>query len=75
MLLLIVLTLLFGYLARVFIKIGLHQRLPLVLGPVSLEKIPDRAAKQYGNKIIFTITEPIWCNEWRTGCYIEEESF
>jgi len=54
MLLLIVLTLLFGYLARVFIKIGLHQRLPLVLGPVSLEKIPDRAAKKYGNKIIFT---------------------
>jgi long-chain acyl-CoA synthetase len=54
MLLLIAATILTGYIVRVLIKMGFHQRLPLAFRSISLEKIPDRAANKYGDRIIFT---------------------
>lgn len=37
-----------GYLLFVLARLGLHQRLPLALGPISLDTIPDRAAATHG---------------------------
>jgi long-chain acyl-CoA synthetase len=46
------------YIFSIIIKLGLHQRLPLALGKISIQNIPDRAAKKYGNQILFTADEP-----------------
>jgi acyl-coenzyme A synthetase/AMP-(fatty) acid ligase len=39
-------------------RLGLHQRLPLALGRISLEAIPDRAARRHRDKPLFTTDEP-----------------
>lgn len=54
----IILTLLVLYIFSIVIKLGLHQRLPLAFSKISIEKIPDRAAKKYGNKILFSADKP-----------------
>ena len=46
------------YIFSIIIKLGLHQRLPLALGNISIQNIPDRAAKKYGNQILFTADKP-----------------
>lgn len=43
-----------AYALVVAVRLGVHQRLPLLLGPISLEAIPDRAAKKHGDRILFT---------------------
>ena len=43
-------------------RLGLHQRLPLALRPISLERIPDRAARRYGDRPLFTCDRPV---SWR----------
>ncbi len=58
MLFLLILGLVFGYALFLSIRLGLHQRLPLALGPVSLERILDRAAIKYGEKVLFTSDKP-----------------
>jgi long-chain acyl-CoA synthetase len=50
--------LVFAYLAFVAIRLGLHQRLPLALSRISLERIPDRAATKYGEAVLFTSDQP-----------------
>ncbi len=57
-LIIIAATLILSYLVFLLISLGFHQRLPLALMPISLEKIPDRAARKYGNRILFTTDEP-----------------
>ena len=47
-----------GYLAFVCASIGLHERLWLALGPISLEKIADAAAGKFGDRVLFTSDEP-----------------
>lgn len=54
----VVSALTFAYLAFVAIRLGLHQRLPLALGRISLEKIIDRAAAKHGEKTLFTSDLP-----------------
>ena len=54
----IIIALLALYIFSIIIKLGLLQRLPLALGKISIENIPDRAAKKYGNQILFTADEP-----------------
>jgi long-chain acyl-CoA synthetase len=46
------------YLLFVCASIGLQERLWLAFGPISLEQIPDRAARKYGNRVLFTSDEP-----------------
>lgn len=49
------------YIAFVLIRLGVHQRLPLILRRLSLETIPDRAAKRYGDRPLFTCDRsPEW---------------
>ena len=48
-----------AYLAFVAVRIGLHQRSVLALGPISLDTIPDRAAGMYGNRPLFTCDVPV----------------
>jgi long-chain acyl-CoA synthetase len=48
-----------AYLAFAAVRIGLHQRLPLALGPISLDAIPDRAAARHGDRTIFTTDTPV----------------
>ncbi|HJR60961.1 MAG TPA: AMP-binding protein, partial [Vicinamibacterales bacterium] len=38
-------------------RLGVHQRLPLALGRISLEAIPDRAARRHGERPLFTTDE------------------
>lgn len=40
--------------AWVAVRTGAHQRLPLALGPLSLDTIPDRAARRHGGRTLFT---------------------
>ena len=47
-----------GYALFVAVRLGLHQRLPLVLGPISLDSIPSRAAQKYGERPLFTTDRP-----------------
>src|SRR5687768_6993709 len=47
-----------AYFLFVCARIGLHERLWLAFGPLSLEKIPDAAARKYGDRILFTTDEP-----------------
>jgi long-chain acyl-CoA synthetase len=58
-LLLVGLVLLAAYLAFVAVRIGLHQRIVLALGSISLDSIPDRAARMYGNRPLFTCDVPV----------------
>ena len=51
-----------AYLLYVALRLGLHQRLPLVFGRISLERIPDRAARLYGERRLFTCDGPV---AWR----------
>lgn len=46
------------YLAFVTGLLGLHQRIPLALGAISLDRIPDRAARRYGDRPLFTTDRP-----------------
>jgi long-chain acyl-CoA synthetase len=48
-----------AYLAFVAVRIGFHQRCALVLGPISLDTIPDRAAARYGDRPLFTCDVPM----------------
>src|SRR5580700_1763083 len=48
-----------AYLTFVAVRVGLHQRSVLALGPISLDTIPDRAARMYGNKPLFTCDTPV----------------
>jgi 3-aminoavenalumate diazotase len=47
-----------AYLLFVCASIGLHERLWLAFGPISLEKIPDAAARKHGDRVLFTSGEP-----------------
>src|SRR5687768_11830978 len=42
----------------IIVRLGLHQRLPLALGPISLDTLLDRAAKRHGSRPIFTCDTP-----------------
>jgi long-chain acyl-CoA synthetase len=53
------LALLAGYLGFAAVRVGLHQRTVLALGPISLDTIPDRAARMYGNRPLFTCDTPV----------------
>ena len=57
MTIMLILGLIFGYLLFVSVRLGFHQRLPLALGPLSLDGIPARAAKKYGERVLFTSDE------------------
>jgi long-chain acyl-CoA synthetase len=57
---LIIASLITIYILIVIVKLGLHQRIPLALGKISIETIPVRAAKKYGDQILFTSDKP--CN-------------
>lgn len=46
------------YFLFVIDRLGLYQRIPLALGKISIENISERAAKKYGEKIIFTTDKP-----------------
>lgn len=61
MLFLIVAALLLLYAAFVAHRLGMPERLSLALRPVSLDRIPDRAAQLYGDRVLFTTdTPPAW---------------
>lgn len=66
--LLIVAGLVFGYALLVAVRTGLHRRLPLALGPISLEGIPDRAAQMHGERTLFTSGTPC---AWQVACLHE----
>ena len=55
---LIIVSVLIIYFVTIVIKLGLHQRIPLAFGKISIEKISDRAARKYGDKILFTSDYP-----------------
>ena len=46
------------YFAYTAFRLGLHQRLSLALGPVSIVRLPARAARLHGDRILFTTDEP-----------------
>ena len=48
-----------AYLVFVAWRLGLHRRLSLVFAPISLERIPDRAARRYAEKPLFTCDQPV----------------
>lgn len=58
MLWLMVLALIGGYAVFGAVTLGLHQRLLLALSAISLEDIPDRAARTYGDRVLFTSDRP-----------------
>jgi long-chain acyl-CoA synthetase len=68
MILLGALALLAGYLAFVAVRVGLHQRTVLALGPISLDTIPDRAARMYGTRPLFTCDTPV---RWDVPAFAE----
>jgi acyl-coenzyme A synthetase/AMP-(fatty) acid ligase len=53
------LALLAGYVAFAAVRVGLHQRIVLALGRISLDTIPDRAARMYGERPLFTCDTPV----------------
>ena len=54
-------ALLLLYAAFVVHRLGLFGRLSLALRPVSLDRIPDRAASLWGDRVLFTTdTPPAW---------------
>lgn len=44
------------------LRLGIHQRLPLVLTPISIDTIADRAARSHGDRPLFTTDAPV---AWR----------
>ena len=56
-----------AYLLYVAVRLGLHQRLPLAFGPISLERIPDRAARRYADRPLFTCEPPV---SWRVPALV-----
>ena len=66
--LLIVAGLVVGYVLFVAVRTGLHRRLPLALGRISLEAIPDRAARMHGERMLFTSETPC---AWEVPCLRE----
>jgi acyl-coenzyme A synthetase/AMP-(fatty) acid ligase len=64
------LAVLAAYLAFVAVRVGFHQRSVLALRSISLDTIPDRAARMYGNKPLFTCDTPVrWDVPTLTGRY------
>ncbi len=64
------LAILAAYLAFVAVRVGVHQRSVLALGSISLDTIPDRAARMYGDKPLFTCDTPVrWDVPALTGRY------
>lgn len=49
----------FIYIGWIGVKLGFHQRLPLVFSKFSLEQIPLLAAKKYGEKVVATTDDPV----------------
>lgn len=47
-----------GYVLLIISRLGLFERIPLALGKISIETLPDRAAKKYGNTILFISDKP-----------------
>ncbi|MCK9900992.1 AMP-dependent synthetase [Parafrankia colletiae] len=54
----VLLGLLAAYLAFVCTSVALPRRLRLALGPMSLERTPDRAARRHRGRVLFTSDEP-----------------
>jgi len=49
-------------------RVGLPERLWLALGPISIEQIPDRAARRYRDRPLFSADEPCrWSVPGRTA--------
>ncbi len=48
-----------AYALFVAARLGLHQRIPLAWRAISIEAIPDQAAKKYGDRILFTSDTPV----------------
>lgn len=48
-----------AYCGFVLWRLGVHRRLPLIVSPISLETIPDRAARRYGERTLFTCDPPV----------------
>ncbi len=62
-----------AYAAFVLLRLGVHQRLPLALRPISLERIPDRAARRHGDRPLFTCdVAPAWHVPALRGRYASE---
>jgi long-chain acyl-CoA synthetase len=51
-------TAVLAYMAFVVWRLGIHKRLPLIVSRISLETIPDRAARSHGDMPLFTTDEP-----------------
>jgi acyl-coenzyme A synthetase/AMP-(fatty) acid ligase len=66
--LLLVAGFVFGYGLFVAVRTGLHRRLPLAMGRISLEAIPDRAARMHGERTLFTSETPC---AWEVPCLCE----
>ncbi|HEV2079548.1 MAG TPA: class I adenylate-forming enzyme family protein [Allosphingosinicella sp.] len=72
----IALAILAAYLLFVIWRLGLHQRLPLAFSHISLEKIPDRAAKLHGDAPLFTCDTPVpWRVESLGARYPDDHSW
>ncbi|MCU1644402.1 MAG: AMP-dependent synthetase and ligase [Nocardia sp.] len=56
--LLVLVALLLVYLLFIALRIGIFERLWLALRPISIERIPDRAARRYGDRVLFSSDEP-----------------
>lgn len=54
----IALALLVAWLLFICWRLGLHQRLPLAFSSISLDRIPDRAARMHGERPLFTCDRP-----------------
>jgi acyl-coenzyme A synthetase/AMP-(fatty) acid ligase len=65
-----------AYFLFLALRLGLHQRLPLAFGPISLEGIPDRAASLHGDRPLFTCDSPV---SWRVpaliGRYMDDSAW
>ena len=58
-LLMAVIVVIFGaYALFVLVRLGLHQRLPLALGRISIDQIIDAAARTHGERPLFTCDAP-----------------
>jgi len=57
----VILTVALGYMLFVLVRLGVHQRLPLVLRPVPVDQIIDRAARIHADRPLFTCDTPA---EW-----------
>lgn len=58
MILIGLLAIFIGYLYFLAYRLGLPHRLSLAFGPISLDKISERAAKKYGDDPLFTCDRP-----------------